>query len=79
MSVFIKINKPNGFLRIYTCKLWRQNSTTADVARTKMDEEEEFRVLDIIKKRDKHQRRSARRTDIQPDRADRMAPDQVQI
>ncbi|KAJ0169705.1 hypothetical protein K1T71_014890 [Dendrolimus kikuchii] len=75
MSVFININKPNGLLKIYNCKLWRPNSTTADAARSKVDDEE-FRVLDILKKRDKQQRRTARRTDIQPDRADRMAPDQ---
>lgn len=77
MSLFIRNYKPNSLATVYNAKLWRLNSTTADSALKKDEEEEEFRVLDILKKRDRFQKRVVRRTDIQPDRADRMATDQV--
>ncbi|XP_021193655.3 small ribosomal subunit protein mS35 [Helicoverpa armigera] len=77
MSLFIRNYKPNSLAAGYNAKLWRLNSTTADSALKKNDEdEEEFRVLDILKKKDRIQRRVIRRTDMQPDRADRMAPNQ---
>lgn len=70
--------KPNSLATVYSVKLWRLNSTTADsVMKKDENEEEEFRVLDILKKKDRMQRRVVRRADIQPDRADRMALDQV--
>lgn len=70
--------KPNSLATVYNVKLWRLNSTTADnVMKKDENEEEEFRVLDILKKKDRMQRRVVRRADIQPDRADRMALDQV--
>lgn len=75
MSIFIKINKPNSLFRPCSSKLWRLNSTTADAVQPKADEEE-FRVLDIMKKRERQQRKINKRADIQPDRADRMSPDQ---
>lgn len=78
MSIFIKHCRPGGLAAAYNSKLWRLNSTTADTALKKVDDEEmEFRVLDIKKTRMRQQRRVARRSDIQPDRADRMAIDQV--
>lgn len=77
MSVFIKHYRPCGLVSGFNNKIWRYNSTTADVATSKNEEDEEFRVLDILKKRDRQQRRVARRADVQPDRADRMAVDQV--
>ncbi|KAJ8706613.1 hypothetical protein PYW07_012691 [Mythimna separata] len=76
MSLFIRNYKPNSLATVYNTKLWRLNSTTTDSALKKDEEEEEFRVLDILKKRERFQRRVVRRTDIQPDRADRMATDQ---
>ncbi|XP_022833367.1 28S ribosomal protein S35, mitochondrial [Spodoptera litura] len=77
MSLFIRNYKPNSLAIVYNVKLWRLNSTTADSVMKKDDEEEEeFRVLDILKKKDRMQRRVVRRADIQPDRADRMALDQ---
>ncbi|KAL0808953.1 hypothetical protein ABMA28_012611 [Loxostege sticticalis] len=76
MSVFIKHYRPCGLVSGFNNKIWRYNSTTADVATSKNEEDEEFRVLDILKKRDRQQRRVARRADVQPDRADRMAVDQ---
>ncbi|XP_037303184.1 28S ribosomal protein S35, mitochondrial [Manduca sexta] len=76
MSLFIKHCRPGCISTTYNTKIWRLNSTTADTALKKGEEEEEFRVLDILKKKDRQQRKVARRTDIQPDRADRMAPDQ---
>lgn len=79
MSIFIKHCRPGGFATAYNVKLWRLNSTTADTALKKTDEDEEFRVLDIKKTRTRQQRRVIRRADIQPDRADRMSTDQVFI
>lgn len=76
MSIFIKHCRPNSFAPCYNVKLWRLNSTTVDRKLTKNDEEEEFRVLDIVKTRTRQQRRVARRMDVQPDRADRMPTDQ---
>ncbi|KAI5639305.1 mitochondrial ribosomal subunit protein domain-containing protein [Phthorimaea operculella] len=76
MSVLIKHYKPGSLVSVSNIKIWRFNSTTADSALQKDEEEEEFRVLDILKKKDRMKRRVARRTDIQPDRADRMATDQ---
>lgn len=77
MSIFIKHCRPGSFAPAYNVKLWRLNSTTADTKLNKSEEDEEFRVLDILKTRTRQQRRVARRTDIQPDRADRMPTDQV--
>ncbi|KAJ2942319.1 hypothetical protein O0L34_g15867 [Tuta absoluta] len=76
MSVLIKHYKPGSLVSVSNIKIWRFNSTTADSALKKGEEEEEFRVLDILKKKDRVKRRVARRADIQPDRADRMATDQ---
>ncbi|KPJ00487.1 28S ribosomal protein S35, mitochondrial [Papilio xuthus] len=75
MSVFIKYNKPGSIGNIFNVQvLWRFNSTTAETMRK--EEDEEFRVLDIMKKRDRQQKRTARKINIQPDRADRMPTDQ---
>ncbi|XP_013194827.2 small ribosomal subunit protein mS35 [Amyelois transitella] len=77
MSLFIRIYKPNGLNAAFNNKIWRLNSTSTDISLKKGDEdEEEFRVLDIMRKRERQQRRTMRRADVQPDRADRMAPDQ---
>ncbi|XP_059050342.1 small ribosomal subunit protein mS35 [Achroia grisella] len=75
MSILIKYYKPGGF-NIALNTIWRCNSTGTDVAVNKIEEDEEFRVLDILKKRQRLQRRVNKRADIQPDRADRMATDQ---
>lgn len=77
MTLFIKHCRPGGLAAFSNVKLWRVNSTTADSALKQADDDEEFRVLDIKKTRTRQQRRVLRRTDIQPDRADRMATDQV--
>lgn len=76
MSILIKRSKSGCFNSACNVKLWRLNSTSADSALKKGEEEEEFRVLDILKKRDKMQRRVVKRTDVQPDRIDRMATNQ---
>ncbi|XP_049884301.1 28S ribosomal protein S35, mitochondrial [Pectinophora gossypiella] len=76
MSVFIKHYRPGSLVTISNIKIWRYNSTKAENSLKKDNEEEEFRVLDILKKRERHQRKITRRADIQPDRADRMAVDQ---
>lgn len=77
MSVFIKHYKGTNLPFICNNKLWRYSSTAADIPLKKDDEEEEFRVLDILKKRQRTQRRTLKRTDVQPDRTDRMPVDQV--
>lgn len=77
MGLFIRIYKPNSLATVYNVKFWRLNSTSPDSASKKDEEEEEFRVLDILKKRERFQKKVIRRADIQPDRADRMATDQV--
>lgn len=77
MSLFIRFNRPAGLNTAINNKIWRMSSTSVDVAVNKGEEEEEFRVLDILHKRQRMQRRTAKRADVQPDRADRMAPDQV--
>lgn len=77
MSAFIKHCRPNSFVTVFNVKIWRLNSTAADVTLKKDDEEEEFRVLDIMRKNQRQQRRVVRRADVQPDRADKMATDQV--
>ncbi|CAK1592327.1 unnamed protein product [Parnassius mnemosyne] len=75
MSVFIKYSKPGSLGAVFNVQvLWRFNSTTAESIRK--EEDEEFRVLDILKKKDRQQKKQIRRADIQPDRADRMATDQ---
>ncbi|XP_026762123.1 28S ribosomal protein S35, mitochondrial [Galleria mellonella] len=76
MSIFIKYYKSGGLNVAFSNKIWRYNSTSADMAINKGEEEEEFRVLDILKKRQRQQRRVNRRADVQPDRADRMPTDQ---
>ncbi|CAH0404022.1 unnamed protein product [Chilo suppressalis] len=76
MSIIIKHWRSTGLPSNFNLRIWRLHSTNADVAAKKGEEEEEFRVLDILKKRDRVQRRVARRNDVQPDRAERMAPDQ---
>ncbi|KAM3955531.1 mitochondrial ribosomal protein S35 [Aphomia sociella] len=76
MSIFIRYYKPGSLNIAINNKIWRHHSTSADTAVNKGDEEEEFRVLDILKKRERQQRRVVKRTDIQPDRADRMPTDQ---
>ncbi|CAG9790551.1 unnamed protein product [Diatraea saccharalis] len=76
MSLIIKHCRSNGITSSFNLRIWRLNSTSMDVAAKKGEEEEEFRVLDILKKRDKVQKKVARRNDVQPDRADRMAVDQ---
>lgn len=76
MSVLIKYTKPGSLGTVFNVQvLWRLNSTSTDAVRK--EDEEEFRVLDILKKKDKQKKKTARRTDIQPDRAERMSPDQV--
>ncbi|XP_034838968.1 small ribosomal subunit protein mS35 [Maniola hyperantus] len=72
MSVFIRNYKPGG---IYNARIWRLASTTAESTKHG-EEEEEFRVLDILKKRDKFQRRVARRAEVPPDRTEKMRTDQ---
>ncbi|CAB3240947.1 unnamed protein product [Arctia plantaginis] len=76
MSIFIRNYKPGPLATLYKANIWRLNSTTAESSVKKDEDEEEFRVLDILKKRDKQQKRIVRRTDIQPDRADRMTENQ---
>lgn len=76
MSLFIKHCRPGSFTLAYNVKPWRLNSTKAD-SKLDKNEDEEFRVLDILKTRTRQQRRVVRRADIQPDRADRMPTDQV--
>lgn len=74
MSVFIRNLRPGA---VYNAQiLWRFNSTTAETVKQGEDEEE-FRVLDILQKKDRQQRKVFRRTDIQPDRAEKMPTDQV--
>lgn len=77
MSVFIKHCRVRSLARAYNVQLWRWNSTAA--GNPVQEEEEEFRVLDIQKSRSRQQRKVARRADIQPNRADRMPTDQVEI
>lgn len=77
MSVFIKHYLPGRIFTVSNYKIWRPHSTAADSSLKKDEEEEEFRVLDILKKRERTQRRVVRRSDVQPDRADRMATNQV--
>ncbi|XP_068627287.1 small ribosomal subunit protein mS35 [Battus philenor] len=73
MSVF-KYTKPGSLGSVFNVQvLWRPNSTTAETAKK---DEEEFRVLDILKKRDRQQKKLVRRTEVQPDRAERMPTDQ---
>ncbi|CAB3258268.1 unnamed protein product [Arctia plantaginis] len=76
MSIFIRNYNPGPLATLYKANIWRLNSTTAESSVKKDEDEEEFRVLDILKKRDKQQKRIVRRTDIQPDRADRMTENQ---
>ena len=76
MSVFIKHYRPGRVSIVHNSKVWRLNSTSAETIVKKGEEDEEFRVLDIMKKRSRQQRRTARKMDVQPDRADRMATDQ---
>ncbi|XP_026748021.1 28S ribosomal protein S35, mitochondrial [Trichoplusia ni] len=76
MSLFIRNYKPNSLATVYNVKIWRLHSTAAESTQKKDENEEEFRVLDILKKKDRIQRKVTRRADIQPDRSDRMAPDQ---
>lgn len=73
MSLFIKRNSYRTIYNVHT--LWRLNSTT--VGSQKEVEEEEFRVLDILKKRERFQKRVARKVDVPPDRAEKMPVDQV--
>lgn len=74
MSVFIRNIRPNA---VYNAQiLWRFNSTTAETLK-QSEEEEEFRVLDILQKKERQQRKVIRRTDIQPDRSEKMRTDQV--
>lgn len=77
MSLFIRNYKPNSLATVYNVKIWRLHSTAAESTQKKDESEEEFRVLDILKKKDRIQRKVTRRADVQPDRSDRMAPDQV--
>ncbi|CAH2230598.1 jg19033 [Pararge aegeria aegeria] len=77
MSVLIRHYKPGG---IYNTKIWRFASTTAESTKqTNGEDEEEFRVLDILKKKDRFQRKVARKTEVPPDRTDKMRTDQVRL
>ncbi|CAK1553291.1 unnamed protein product [Leptosia nina] len=69
MSLFMKRNKPGVVFN--TQILWRLNSTVAE-----NKDEEEFRVLDILKKKDSRQKRIVRRAEVAPDRAEKMPTDQ---
>ncbi|CAG9577595.1 unnamed protein product [Danaus chrysippus] len=72
MSLFIRNYKPGS---VYNAQIiWRYHSNKVDMA--KKEEEEEFRVLDILKTRTRLQKKVARRTDIQPDRSEKMKTDQ---
>ncbi|XP_023949206.1 28S ribosomal protein S35, mitochondrial [Bicyclus anynana] len=74
MSVFIRHYNPGS---VYNAKIWRFASTTAETPKlTNGEDDEEFRVLDILKKRDKLQRRAPRKADVPPDRAEKMRTDQ---
>lgn len=77
MSALFKHYRPKSFLATNNIQIWRLSSTKIDTTVKKDEDEEEFRVLDILKKRERLQRRVAKRADVQPDRADRMATDQV--
>lgn len=77
MSALIKHYGPRRILTATNIKIWRLSSTKIDTTLKKDDEEDEFRVLDILKKRERQQRRIIKRADVQPDRADRMSTDQV--
>ncbi|CAH4033151.1 unnamed protein product [Pieris brassicae] len=70
MSLFIKHYRPGSIFKKQI--LWRLNSSVAE----NHESEEEFRVLDILKKRDKQQKRVARRIDVPADRAEKMSTDQ---
>ncbi|KAL4712776.1 hypothetical protein ACJJTC_019428 [Scirpophaga incertulas] len=77
MNVILQYYRSLGTARTLNLRIWRLNSTSADVATTtKGDEEEEFRVLDILKSRQRTKKKVTRRNDVQPDRADRMSIDQ---
>ncbi|XP_041984184.1 28S ribosomal protein S35, mitochondrial [Aricia agestis] len=66
----------NGSVFYYNAQiLWRCHSTSLDIGK-KGEEEEEFRVLDILKKRERQQRKKFQRNDVQPDRSERMATNQ---
>nr|XP_026492414.1 28S ribosomal protein S35, mitochondrial-like [Vanessa tameamea]XP_026492415.1 28S ribosomal protein S35, mitochondrial-like [Vanessa tameamea] len=73
MSLFIRNYKPGVAYNAQI--LWRFNSTTAETVKQGEDEEE-FRVLDILHKKGKLQKRVNRRADIQPDRSEKMPTDQ---
>lgn len=76
MSVFIRNVRLNA---VYNTQiLWRFNSTTAETLK-QGDDEEEFRVLDILQKKDRQKRKAVRRADIQPDRSEKMRTDQVSL
>lgn len=77
MSALIKHYRPGTLITATNVKIWRLSSTKIDTTTKKDDDEEEFRVLDILKKRERQQRKVMKRADIQPDRADRMSTDQV--
>lgn len=73
MSLFIRKYKPGV---VYNTQIvWRLNSTTAETLK-QGDEDEEFRVLDILQKKGRTQRKVARRADVQPDRSEKMPTDQ---
>lgn len=71
MSLFIKHYRPGLVLNKQI--QWRLNSTVLE----NHENEEEFRVLDILKKRERYQKKVARRIDVPTDRADKMPTDQV--
>lgn len=77
MSALIKHFNPRSLITACNVKIWRLSSTKIETTVKRDDGDEEFRVLDILKKRERQQRRTVRRADIQPDRADRMPTDQV--
>lgn len=79
MSALIKHYRPRSLITANNIQIWRLSSTKVDTPAKRDVEEEEFRVLDILKKRERQQRRTVKRADIQPDRADRMATDQVSL
>ncbi|VVC90760.1 unnamed protein product [Leptidea sinapis] len=72
MALFTRSYKPGVLFN--TNLLWRSNSTLETLQ--KGEDEEEFRVLDILKKKDKHQRRVARPMKVPADRAEKMPTDQ---
>lgn len=74
MSAFIKHYRSASVSNCFNIKIWRFSSSAPDVG--VKDDEEEFRVLDLSAKKQRQQRRMQKKANVQPDRAERMSPNQ---